>query len=37
MSNTDNKKLIRKLHDIWNSNNISALPNLYLNNVVIQW
>ena len=37
MNNIDNKKLIRKLHDIWNTNNISALPEVYSNNVVVHW
>ena len=37
MNNIDNKKLIIKLHDIWNSNNISAVPEVYSNNVVVHW
>ena len=37
MNNIDNKKLIRKLHDIWNTNNISTLPEVYSNNVVVHW
>lgn len=37
LNNIDNKKLIIKLHDIWNSNNISAVPEVYSNNVVVHW
>ena len=37
MNNIDNKKLIIKLHDIWNSNNINAVPEVYSNNVVVHW
>ena len=37
MNNIDNKELIKKLHDIWNTNNISAVPDVYSKNVVVHW